>query len=180
MSVPCNSMFDLRFNPTFHDSTLNSHSPSTDNDCNIDNNLTNECAYYDNENFNSNHPINSVLSLIHLNCRSLNKNGTNITNYLSSLGHNFDVYGFTESWFRSGDDANLVDLNGYVVENSIRLGRRGGGSSLFIKSSLQYINRHDLGLNCSDCDSVFIEIVRDKLPNVIVGAIYKPETVIFD
>lgn len=180
MSVSSNSVFNLRFNPTFYDSTLNSHSPTTDKACNIDNNLTNKCEYYDNENFKSNHPTKSDLSLFHLNCRSLNKNGTNITNYLESLDYNFDIYGFTETWFQSEGDANLVDLNDYSIENYNRTGRKGGGSSLFIHSSIQYSNRHDLGLNCTDCDSLFIEVVRDGQTNVIIGVIYKPETVIFD
>lgn len=180
MSTEYDQMFNLRFNPTPFDSTLNPHSSKTDSTCNIDHNLNNECIYYDNDQFNSNLPVNHALSLFHLNCRSLNKNSNEITSYLSSLNHRFDIYGFTETWFRSEDDANLVDCEGYSIENSIRKDRTGGGASLFVNSNLHYSNRPDLKINCTDCDSLFIEINNIDQTNIIIGIIYKPDSVIYD
>jgi hypothetical protein len=99
-------------------------------------------------------------------------------NYLSSLHHHFDIYGFTETWFNSDDDADIVDIGDYSTEHCIREDRKGGGVSLFIKSDLNYINRPDLFINCTDCDSLFIEISHNST-KTIIGIVYKPEYVIF-
>lgn len=179
MSDLSDFMSNFRFDPSFHDSTLNSHSPTTDDACNIDNCLIYDCGYFDSANINSADCSNCELSLFHLNIRSLNKHANDVTNYVSTLDHHFDVYGFTETWFRSDADANLIDLDGYTVENCNRHDRAGGGASLFIDSKLQYQNRSDLKLDCIDCDSVFVEF-RNQLENIVVGIIYKPEYVNFE
>ncbi len=170
MSVPLELVSNIRFDPSRYDSVLNSHSSSSDTACNIDNNLVYECAYYDHDNFNSTNFNKSNLSLFHHNSRSLNKNSNNILDYVTSLNHTFDIYGFTETWFRSNTDSDIIDIHGYMTEHCIREGRTGGGASLFINPKFNYIARPDLKLNCPDCDSVFIEI-PDK-PNTIIGVIY--------
>ena len=174
MSVPSN-VFDIRFVPSRYDSTLNSHSSTSDSACNIDHNLSYDCSHFDNSSFNST-PFNKTgLSLLHINSRSLNRNSNSISDYLSTLNHRFDIYGITESWFKESSDSNLIDLHGYIAENCVRRDRRGGGATLFVNPGLHYSVRNDLQLNCADCDSLFIEMNN---PNkIIVGIIYKPEYV---
>ena len=94
--------------------------------------------------------------------------------YISILNHNFDIIGFTETWLNSVDDSNLIDLenNYYAKIDSIRPNRTGGGASMFIDSKHNFIQRTDLNIKTSDCDSLFIEI-PDK--NIIVGIVYKPD-----
>ena len=139
------------------------------------------CQYYTNENIETHEPniSNCNLSLFHQNIQSLNKHSNDLVNYLSSLKHHFDIYGFSETWFNCDTDANIIDLGEYSSESCVRKDRRGGGVTLFIKSSLNYINRHDLVFNCIDCDSLFVEITLNS-SKVIIGIVYKPEYVVFN
>ena len=91
---------------------------------------------------------------------------------ISILNHNFDITGFTETWFNSVEDSNLIDLENYAKIDSIRPNRTGGRACMFIDSKHNFIQRTDLNIKATDCDSVFIEI-PDK--NIIVGLVYKPD-----
>ena len=167
---------NLRFKPFKFDSSLNPSDDAFDDDITTCNDIP--CRYYTNDNIHTHEPniSNSNLSLIHFNSRSLNKNSNNIINFLSTLHHHFDIYGFSETWFTHDYDAPLVDIGDFVTENCIRQDRRGGGVSLYINSHLNYSNRPDLSINCSDCDSLFIETSLNST-NTIIGIIYKPEYV---
>ena len=94
--------------------------------------------------------------------------------YISILDHKFDIIGFTETWFDSIEDSNLIDLDNYAKLDSIRPNRTGGGTSIFINSKHNFIHRTDLNINTTDCDSIFIEITDT---NTVVGLIYKPDYV---
>ena len=168
----------LRFDQNVFNSILNSHSSSSDNDCNIDNCFPLNCKYFEIDCVNSLINSRRDISLFHLNTRSLNKNANTVINYLSAFHDHFDIYGFTESWFNSIEDANLISLEGYNSENCIRENRQGGGASLFIHPKYNYVKRDDLKLNCNDCDSVFVELPIER-SNIIVGVIYKPQSVDF-
>lgn len=170
---------NLRFDPFKFNSILNPHSSSADDNCNLDTIQNFTCDYYLNENLDEAIDTNKCnMSLFHHNIRSLNKHSNDIMNYLSATKHNFHIYGFTETWFNSVDDANLVNINGYTMVNSIRQDRRGGGASLFIDSNIDFEIRSDLEVNCADCDSVFIEINNHgRSKNNIIAVVYRPETV---
>ena len=159
MSVPSN-VFDIRFVPSRYDSTLNSHSSTSDSYCNVDHNLSYDCSYFDNSSFNSTTFNQTDLSLLHTNSRSLNRNSNTITDYLSTLNRRFDIYGITESWSKESSDSNLIALHGYIAENCVRRDRKGGGATLFVNPGLHYTVRNDLQLNCADCDSLFIEMTN--------------------
>lgn len=181
-------MFDLssgpKFDPFKFDSTLNPHSTTSDNDCNIDHFQNFHCNYYQSNDLNdlTKTKQHSALSLFHHNIRSLNKHSNEITNYLSTINHKFHVYGFTETWFNSDNDSNLVDIDDYTAINCNRQDRKGGGASLFIDPNIDFKIRPDLTIDCPDCDSIFIEIndVITRNKNTIVGIIYRPETVNLD
>ena len=110
----------LRFNPLLFDSTLNAHSYETDTDCNIDNVMTCDCSYFDSDTLNQHIEKTTNLSLYHFNARSLNKHANDITNHLATLKCHFNIYGFTETWFRDNNDSNLVDFEGYSAVNCNR------------------------------------------------------------
>ena len=66
----------------------------------------------------------------------------------------------------------MIDLENYAKIDSIRPNRPRGGASMFIDSKHNFIQRTDLNIKTTGCDSVFIEI-PDK--NIIVGIVYKPD-----
>ena len=71
----------------------------------------------------------------------------------------------------------MIDLENYLKIDSIRPNRTGGGASMFIDSKHNFIQRSDLKIKSTDCDSVFIEI-PDK--NIIVGIVYIPDYVDYE
>ena len=142
-----NFMSDYKFNPSLFDSVLNPHSVTQDNSCNIDKSINCDCKYYDNMSINDGVLNQNSLSLFHLNCRSLNKRASNVVDYLSTINHDFDIIAFTETWFNSADESNLIDLNNYTKIDCIRTDRSGGGASLFINLRQKFIQRPDLNLN---------------------------------
>ena len=174
----------LRFDPLCFDSTLNAHSNVTDTDCNIDNVMKCDCSYFDSDTLNQYIKNTSCkLSLYHFNARSLNRHANDVTNHLATLNCHFNIYGFTETWFKDNDDSNLVDIEGYSAVNCNRKGRNGGGASLFIDNDIEYTNRDDLTIKCEDCDSIFIEIKRKErglTRKIIIGVIYRPDYVDLD
>ena len=80
--------------------------------------------------------------------------------YISIFNHNFDIISFTETWFNSVKDSNLIDLENYanLKIGSIRPNRTGGGAPMFIDSKHNFIERTDLNIKTTECDSIFIEI----------------------
>lgn len=170
---------NLTFKPFAFDSNLDPFDDSSD-DTSVTNSNIIPCQYYSIDNINTHfRDIGKCnLSLFHHNARSLNKHNNDILNYFSSLDHHFDIYGFSETWFGSDDDASLVDIGDYSVENCIREGRTGGGVTLFINNTINYRIRHDLSLDCQHCDSLFIETSNNSI-TTIIGIVYKPEYVVF-
>jgi len=176
------SLPDIKFDPFRFNSTLNPHSMNSDEDCNIDDIQSTHCDYYLSDDLNNltKTKKHTELSMFHHNIRSLNKHATEITSYLSTINHNFNIYGFTETWFNFEEDSKLIDIgDNYSIINDIRKDRSGGGASLFIDPSLDYIQRSDLVIDCHDCDSIFIEItnLNNSRKNTIIGIIYRPESV---
>ena len=51
------------------------------------------------------------------------------------------------------------------------------GGTIFINSKHNFIQRPDLVINVTDCDSVFVEIPDRK---IIIGLVYKPEYVVYE
>ena len=145
MSDLSNFMLEHKFLPSHFDSVLNPHSHTSDNSCNIDLNLECECKYYDsNSIINDGALRHDNFSLFHQNARSLNNKASTISDYISILDHNFDIIAFTETWFNSSDESNLIDLGNYDKIDCIRPDRRGGGASLFINSKHNFSQRPDL------------------------------------
>ena len=87
---------------------------------------------------------NCNLLLYHFNARSLNKHANDVINRLATLNCHFNIYGFTESWFRDNYDSNLVNFEGYSAVDCNRKGRSGGGATLFIDNDIEYTIREDL------------------------------------
>ena len=75
--------------------------------------LTCDCSYFDSDTLNQHiENTNCNLSLYHFNARSLNKHANDATNHLATLNCHFDIYGFTETWFRDNDILILLILKG--------------------------------------------------------------------
>ena len=89
----------------------------------------------------------------------------------------FQIIGITESWLKPNNVNDYTPM-GYSYEYNIRLGRNGGGVSLFISDKLTYKTREDLNLETSsESNLVAIEIDKHSVGSnkvIVVVLIYRP------
>ena len=96
-----------------------------------------------------------------------------LTDYLSCLNIKFSVIGISETWLN--DSAHSVDINGFKFLHKYRQNRTGGGVGLYISNDLEFKLREDLSLhNVDTVESLFIELIRPREKNIIVGIVYRP------
>ncbi len=139
---------------------------------------TDHSLYFDDLTFNDKcRDINNMLSLIHINICSIPKNLKTFESFLSSLKCEFSIICCSESWFKKSTVDRHTPKN-YNHIHDYRPTKRGGGTSIFIKNTIQYENRDDLKLDIhvNLCNSCFIEIDKcnvNSTRNVIIGCIYK-------
>jgi hypothetical protein len=115
------------------------------------------------------------LSYLHLNIRSIPKNFDSLLTFLDTLHFSFSFIGISETWFNESTRA-LYDLDKYNQLAVYRTDKRGGGVSLFIKTSIKYTVRDDLNIFEDDAESIFIEVdksIFDTDRNIVVGLIYR-------
>lgn len=82
----------------------------------------------------------------------------------------------SETWL-SNDDKDLFCFNSYVSEYSHRETSNHGGAAIFVSSNIPYKRRHDLELNITNCESVFVEFDSPVFGidnrNLVFGCIYR-------
>ena len=126
----------------------------------------------------TNMPDQSLLSLFHMNIRSLPAHIKELEDYLSLLNYNFRIIGITETWLKESNH-EIYNLLHYNHLKRYRSERDGGGVSLFIDCKLNYVERDDISIVSDVVETIFAEIQPDTLAttsseNVIVGVIYRP------
>ena len=112
------------------------------------------------------------LSILHLNTRSLPGNFDKVTNLLSTLNLNFSMIGISETWLK--DSFHSCDIPGYNFIHEPRRSRTGGGVGLYLNQDFQFKCRPEIRFSDSCAESLFVEIIRQKERNIIVGVIYRP------
>ena len=114
---------------------------------------------------------NKPFSIIHANCRGINKSFENIINTVDELNFKVSVIAVTETWTTVATE-NLYQITGYnpvfKSRNAVNL---GGGVGIFILDSIPFVVRDDLCSSDNCIETLFIELLHD---NVIVGCVYRP------
>ena len=96
--------------------------------------------------------------------------------YLESLVLlQFGIIGLVETWLKD-KPLNYFNLSGYNLEFQNRSKKRGGGVCLYIKDDIKYMSRNDLQQikHPDNVESIFIEIERPCLKNIVIGNMYRP------
>lgn len=139
--------------------------------------LIDSCMYYSDDSLNTklrNFSSNSF-SVLHHNVRGLISSYTEIESFLYSKS--IKIVGLCET-FLTPTNRDLFTFTGYsVVHRTRSVGRRGGGVSLLIESSLSYTERNDLSSSLTSAESIFIEIPREATAfnkTLIIGEVYRP------
>lgn len=115
----------------------------------------------------------SALNVLHINCRSLNKNFESIKYLLSSLPHSLTAVGVTETWLTDIYHDSYI-LPGYNFIAKSRLEKSGGGVGIFLSDIFVYKERTDLSRMCPFIECLIIEIVLPSKSNILVGCVYRP------
>ena len=88
-------------------------------------------------------------SLFHVNARSIPKHHNDLKAYLSCLGIDFTILGFSETWFNASN-VDLYGFDGYAHifkhrnDSDFPGKSKGGGVSLFIKQHIEFNIREDI------------------------------------
>ena len=135
---------------------------------------------YDSAKFNNTYSQNfnnNDLTLIHLNIRSLPRNGNNFIAYLEMLQIKFNIICLSETWLNENRLINdiLLDYNAY---HSMRATDRspGGGVSIYVHKKLKSIEISDLTSNLEHIECIFVRVFGFGNRNITVGCCYrKPE-----
>ena len=88
-----------------------------------------------------------------------------------SLNCPFTAIGLTETWMNN--KSSIFNLSGYSFYQAPRLNGRGGGVALFIDSTFTVRILDHVQFQTNDVESLFIEIVRSRQKNVILGVVYR-------
>jgi hypothetical protein len=131
---------------------------------------------YFNEYIKKHEVSDSNFSILHLNIRSLPRNGSNLSDFLDNLEMKFSVVALSETWL-SHNTLNLYDIENYNGEHLYRKNRTGGGVSIFVREEISYSQRTDLSVFNEILESIFIEIPKHNIntdKDVLVGVVYRP------
>ena len=132
----------LSFNPLLHNIRTNlARSFDLDPDTNLRDLFSNECEYFNEDQFNDmlsseDSRICDSFSLLHLNIRSLQCNASKLTDLLSNVSLKFSLIGISETWLN--DSSSSVDIDGYSFVHKSRENRSGGGVALYFSSNLKF------------------------------------------
>ena len=77
------------------------------------------------------------MTISHLNIWSIPANSSHFLGYMESIKKKFTIYSFTKTWL-SNDNLSAYGIDGYAHVGQPRVGKRGGGVSLFIRNNLAY------------------------------------------
>lgn len=114
-----------------------------------------------------------LISMMHINCRSIQSKIPRIESLLASMS--IDILAVSETWLDS-DSADAISIPGYKFEHKCRATGRGGGVGFFIKQNLTYC-LFQLPHACSShttYESIFIYLLTEDGSRFMAGSIYRP------
>ena len=135
--------------------------------------------YYTENEFNNIPNLKHKLTFFNTNIRSISKNFDKLKYFLFELNHNFLIISISETWLKQYNKDNY-DLKGYSHILKIRPKISGGGTSIFVRSDINFKIKKNISVDLPGVDSIAIEIHKDELnstKNVIVLALYRPPNI---
>ena len=114
------------------------------------------------------------LSIMHINIRSLPRNGNNLVAYLELLKIKFNILCISETWL---NDNRIIDdlFPEYNAYHSMRGTEKspGGGVSIFVHKKFKSEELCDLTCNHEHIECIFVRVVGASGLNITVGACYR-------
>ena len=97
------------------------------------------------------------LSLMHLNIRSIPKSIDKLSNYLTLLDLQFSIIALSETWLNN-ETSEIYELPEYRCIHLTRPSKRGGGVSMYIHRSYDYVERPDINIMTVHLECMFVEM----------------------
>ena len=135
--------------------------------------------YYTENEFNNIPNLKNKLTFFNTNIRSIPKNFDTLKYFLFELNHNFSIISISETWLKQYNKDNY-NLKGYSHISKIRPKKSGGGTSIFVRSDINFKIKENISVDLPGVDSIAIEIHKDELnstKNVIILALYRPPNI---
>ena len=103
--------------------------------------------------------VGNQFSLIHLNCRSIIANFSEITCLLDRANNNFKISALvvTETWL-TPETENLYNMDGYNFVAKSRVGKIGGGVGLYVDNCVEFTVIDELTKSTAYIECIFIEV----------------------
>ena len=112
--------------------------------------------------------------MMHFNIRSLQKNLTSLNDFILTVKKNPEIIAISETKLQDENIYN-ISIPGYVFLNTYSP-TRAGGVGLYISKELTFIRRRDLQITGDGIESCWVEIMREKEKNIVIGCIYRHPT----
>ena len=110
-------------------------------------------------------------SMMHFNMRSLPKNLTSLNDLILTVKETPEIIAISETKLQNENIYN-ISIPGYVFLNN-NSPTRAGGVGLYISQELNFIRRRDLEITSDGIESCWVEIMRQKEKNIVIGSIYR-------
>ena len=115
----------------------------------------------------------SAINLMHINCRSINKNFSNILDLLHVIDGKLMAIPVTETWLKL-DTEKYFQIPGYKFVAKSRPDKIGGGIGIFVNKDYEFTVRSDLCHMTEYIECLFIELHQQGKANILIGCIYRP------
>ena len=148
---------------------------NNDPDCN----LKGFCDYYTIDDFlKKKFKQNEHFSIFHLNTHSLQFHKNDLDILLDTLKFEFDIIAISETKLQKNTPPiHDISIPNYTIEHTPTEATKGG-TLLYVSNKFDYKPRKDLQIYESrNVESTFVEIIRPKDKNIIIGCIYKHHTI---
>jgi len=120
-------------------------------------------------------PVSSknILTLMHINCRSILGKLNEITNLLEQLS--VDILAVSETWLDE-PSVDLIHIRGYNFVHRSRTTGRGGGVGLFVKDQLDYqsVELIDNSMHHHSYEALFLRFPQPNGSYFLSGVVYRP------
>ena len=132
-----------------------------------------ECTYFEVDDFNTRFGGSNVdmLSAIHINIRSVNRNLDEFILFTNRLDMQFSIIVLTETWLNS--EMRWTDIPGYKSYHTVRSGKRGGGVSVLVRSDIESYPFLELS-KCNNTYESCAVMIKCNNTNKLITGIYRP------
>ena len=107
----------------------------------------------------SDYKLDESLAVLHINCRSLSKNFSSVTNLLDRTDNKLNVIAVTETWLTPNNEENY-QISGFNFFSKCRQGKTGGGVGLYIDQNLSCKLNENLCLSNEHIECFFVDVLE--------------------